>query len=185
MNVNEIRAKYKKIRNSLTDNMRHKKSTGIIENIIRSWNIFQEFDNDFLCFYPLGSEPDLLPLCEKLLKNGGNLYFPVTEKDGIHFYKVNDPNGFAKGTFNVMEPVDRSVEYACEHGVSFTPGLVFDKSMHRIGYGGGYYDRFYAAHPDILRVGVCFSECLADEIPHNDWDVEMDMIFTDDVSRTE
>lgn len=175
----ELRKKYKMVRNNLSPEIRKERSQRIVQHIRDHWDAFNTFDNDYLCFYPLGSEPDLLTLCEWILENGWNLFFPVTEKDGIHFYMVNDLNGFKKGTFGVMEPVDRSQEYHGEHGVSFTPGLVFDKQMHRIGYGGGYYDRFYAAHPDIVRVGICYSECLVDEIPNNEWDMNMNMIFTD------
>ena len=179
MDAVDLRKKYQEIRNKIPEDKREKKSGRIVKDIERNWQQFDSYDRDFLCFYPLGSEPDLRPLCDWILHNGWNLYFPVTEKDGSHFYRVNDLDGFAKGTFGVMEPVDRSVEYKGEHGVSFTPGLVFDRQMHRIGYGGGYYDRFYAAHPDICRIGICFSECQTEEIPYNEWDKPMDMIFTD------
>ena len=175
----DYRKKYNKIRNGIPQEVRDRKSEAIVEKIRQNWSRFDSYDRDFLCYYLLGSEPDLRPLCDWILHNDWNLYFPVTEKDGIHFYRVNDLDGFAKGTFGVMEPVDRSMEYAGKCGVSFTPGLVFDKQMHRIGYGGGYYDRFYAAHSDIVRVGICFSECMTYEIPHNEWDMKMDMIFTD------
>lgn len=175
----DLRNEYKKVRDGISQDIREKKSDLIIKKIEENWSRFDSYDRDFLCYYPLGSEPDLLELCKWILSNNWNLYFPVTEKDGIHFYRVNELNGFAKGTFGVMEPVDRSVEYKGEHGVSFTPGLVFDRQMHRIGYGGGYYDRFYAAHPDICRIGICFSECQTEEIPYNEWDKPMDMIFTD------
>ncbi len=135
--------------------------------------------NDILCYYPLGSEPDLLGACRVFLEEGKRLYFPVTEKDGIHFYCVGDLKGFKRGVFNVMEPADRRYEYKRGKALSLTPGLAFDRDMNRIGYGGGYYDRFFSLHPDIIRAGICFDELLERSIPHERWDMRMDLIITD------
>ena len=60
--------------------------------------------------------------------------------------------------------------------LSFTPGLCFSKSGERLGFGGGYYDRFYEAHRNITKVGVCYDEQLSDEITVMDWDIAMDYV---------
>lgn len=64
--------------------------------------------------------------------------------------------------------------------VAVIPGAVFDRCGHRLGYGGGYYDRFLAqAAPQAFRVGLSFSCQLVDRIPAMPHDVPMDMVITE------
>ena len=60
------------------------------------------------------------------------------------------------------------------------PGVAFTTSGHRLGQGGGWYDRFLTGlRPGVMRIGVCFAECLVDELPTEDHDVTMDLVITD------
>ncbi len=59
------------------------------------------------------------------------------------------------------------------------PMLGFDGSLHRIGYGGGYYDTFLAAHPQAQKIGVCFELCKLQDIPTEPHDIALDSIVTE------
>ncbi len=60
------------------------------------------------------------------------------------------------------------------------PGVAFTASGHRLGQGGGWYDRFLTElRPGVMRIGVCFAECLVDYVPTEDHDVTMDLVITD------
>ena len=60
------------------------------------------------------------------------------------------------------------------------PGVAFTAAGHRLGQGGGWYDRFLTGlRPGVMRIGVCFAECLVDELPTEDHDVIMDLVITD------
>ncbi len=60
------------------------------------------------------------------------------------------------------------------------PGVAFTASGHRLGQGGGWYDRFLPGlRPGVQRIGVCFRECLVDEIPTEAHDITMDVVITD------
>jgi 5-formyltetrahydrofolate cyclo-ligase len=64
--------------------------------------------------------------------------------------------------------------------VVIVPGLAFDRSGHRVGYGRGFYDRFLATlRPDALTVGICFSVQLVDEVPHGQGDRPVDLVMTE------
>ncbi len=130
----------------------------------------------FLCYYPTRGEVDLRPLYEQLLRRDGALYFPVTTKSGIEFYRIKYLSDFEEGRFGIMEP--RSMELLEDPTgfLSFTPGLCFSKSGERLGFGGGYYDRFYEAHSNITKVGICYEEQLSDEITVMDWDIAMEYV---------
>ncbi len=63
--------------------------------------------------------------------------------------------------------------------VIIAPLLGFDRSMNRLGQGGGYYDRAFARHPDALRIGLAWSIQELDAVPADPWDLPLDMVLTE------
>jgi 5-formyltetrahydrofolate cyclo-ligase len=59
------------------------------------------------------------------------------------------------------------------------PGIVFDRRGYRLGFGKGYYDRFFATYPHCLKVGILFAEFLIEETYPQPWDVGMDYLVHD------
>ena len=64
--------------------------------------------------------------------------------------------------------------------VIIVPMLGFDENLHRIGYGGGYYDRLLAAHPRALRIGVCYESGKVEQIPIEPHDIPLNLIITEE-----
>lgn len=82
-----------------------------------------------------------------------------------------------KSKFGVMEPVSSVETLGIE--VAIVPGLAFDMQGNRIGYGAGFYDRYLKAHPNILKIGVCYDfQIIEDGIKSEIFDVPMDYIVT-------
>ena len=158
-------------------------SLAITENFLALLESDFKGANIFLCFYPYGSEVDLLGLYERLLDIGNDLYFPVSNIN-IHeltFYKVNDlKDDFHEGAYGIMEPNDNLEQFngADSSTVVITPGLIFDEECNRIGYGAGYYDRFFASHPDTFKVGVGFEEQIINKLNVGAYDVPLDYVVT-------
>ena len=134
---------------------------------------------DILCFYPLEDEVNLLPLYEKFLKEGYRLYFPKSYPEEILFYQVDTMKDFKLGAFRIMEPYGTKERYIYHEipSVCITPGLAFSKTHYRIGFGGGYYDKFLK-YKDIYKIGVCFDSQILEFEPKNH-DVDMDLVITD------
>ena len=151
------------------------KSYAVMSHLQDYFLIRDDYDG-YLCYYPTRGEVDLRPLYGKLLQSGANLYFPVTGDDGIHFYRVQSLSDFAEGRFGILEPVSMELLESTARTLAFTPGLCFSKSGERLGFGGGYYDRFFAAHPEVTQVGICYDEQLSDEITVMDWDIAMQYV---------
>ncbi len=63
--------------------------------------------------------------------------------------------------------------------VIIVPMLGFDKRLHRIGYGGGYYDRLLKEHPEAQKIGVCFEASKVEQIPDEPHDIALDIIVTE------
>ena len=154
-------------------------------------NIYKLFSEDFhrskavLCYYPLKDEVNLIDTYEELLSDGYALFFPKTYPDGsMEFYRVKDLlTQLTEGAFHVMEPVDFSEKYdysTYEYNQTFmiAPGLIFDESCHRMGFGKGFYDRFLSDKNGIIKCAVAYDFQILPEIPMNPWDVPMDIIIT-------
>ncbi len=175
---NEIRQEMKAYRKQLTSRERLEASNKICNRLLE--DIISREYQDILCYYPLPYEVDLLPLYELLLSRGYALYFPKTEKEQIAFYEILDLNQFQKGCFDVMEPINLTRPFEKKEGYGIIPGLAFDRTGHRIGYGGGFYDRFLHKNPGIYKTGVAFSGQRYDKIPSQPWDVRMDQVIVDE-----
>jgi 5-formyltetrahydrofolate cyclo-ligase len=89
--------------------------------------------------------------------------------------------GLVPGPLGALQPPSDAPEVAPDAVDLFVvPGLLFDRSGRRLGRGGGHFDRLLIrARTDALRVGVCPSEALVDELPEDPWDVRMHRVVTE------
>ena len=186
----DLRNIHKKLRNDMSD-MEHKiKSADIVKNTLALLESDFKGANIFLCYYPFGSEVDLLPLYENLLNKGKILYFPVSDVKNhqLYFYKISHlRSDFVKGAYDIMEPMcDLEIfdyqNIILNHSnkiICITPGLVFDRAFNRIGYGAGFYDRFLE-DKNLVKIAMCFNNQLRPSIPTCEHDVKMNIIVTED-----
>lgn len=134
---------------------------------------------DTVCFYyPLGNEVDLLPLAKEALACGMKVAFPKVHGEDMDFYQVSSLGDFAEGSFHVMEPMGGSMIQS-ETPLVLVPGVGFDFYGNRMGYGKGYYDRYFSQHPFCRKVGIAYSQQLVESLPKCHYDVPMDGIVTE------
>lgn len=134
-----------------------------------------------MVFSSFGSEVDTAPIIDRLCAEGRRVALPRVGRGEIVAvaYRPGDPVRVA--SFGAMEPEGNAVVAAGEIDAVVTPGLAFDRRGYRVGYGGGFYDRFLAlTRPGALRVGVAFGLQVVDEVPHGRADVAVDVIVTDE-----
>ena len=117
-------------------------------------------------------------LIEEAWKTGKEVAVPkVVGKDMI-FYHFTDFGQLEPGYFGIPEPV-RGDTVSWENALMIMPGVAFDRDNHRVGYGGGFYDRFLEKHPDILRVAVAFDFQIMDIVPTEPTDICPQIIVTE------
>lgn len=140
----------------------------------------------FLCYYPLGNEVSLLPLYQELLEEGMVLYFPVTDKEKMKFYRVSSLKMFVEGHFHVMEPTERANELTDynQELICFTPGVGFDIFGNRIGYGKGYYDRYLKKCVCCQKIGIAYPMQIVEGLEVKPWDVPMDYLLPEIMEDT-
>jgi 5-formyltetrahydrofolate cyclo-ligase len=131
-------------------------------------------------YSPVRKEVDtgeVFSLCGRL---GKEVYFPRVEGDGLSFRRVSDPALLRPGKFNVPEPDSRLP--GIEPGsldILLIPGVAFDSSGMRIGYGTGYYDRLLAEVPINKRIAMAYSVQISDSLPHGKGDRSMGLVVTE------
>ncbi|NMC57456.1 MAG: 5-formyltetrahydrofolate cyclo-ligase, partial [Eubacteriaceae bacterium] len=84
---------------------------------------------------------------------------------------------FIKNRYNIDEPEIKNF-YDGKIDIIITPGLSFCSSGERLGYGGGFFDRFFVKHKEALKIGLCLDELIAQNLPCESHDIKMDMIIT-------
>ena len=183
MNKNELRQKYRALRDSFGEEFIKKASVDACENLQNT----KEFINadTVLLYYPINNEISALPLFENCLKMGKTVAFPVcqTKTSTLVFKKVNSFDDLAPSIFGLFEPKeDCEIVIPTEKTLGITPALAFSCDGHRLGYGKGYYDRFFMNFNGI-SVGFSYSQLICDKIPHDEYDIPLDMIITESEVR--
>ena len=84
--------------------------------------------------------------------DGKEVAVPRVDGDGImHFYYLRSLKDLEPGAFGIMEPRADCRICETEEGLLLMPGVAFDEQGHRVGYGGGYYDRYLEKHPHLIH----------------------------------
>ncbi len=122
-------------------------------------------------------EIDTFKLIEELWNLNKNVYAPKVEGNNLKFYKIKTFNDLEIGNFHLLEP-NTNEEYIENKDTIIVPGLMFDKSGNRLGYGKGFYDR-YLKDKNIYKIGICFSTMYVDKIKIDKFDIKMDEVITE------
>ena len=134
-----------------------------------------------MAFSSFGSEVDTAPILERLAERGARLALPRIQDGEIVpvTYRPGEP--VTEAAFGALEPSAGEVLASTEVDVVVTPGVAFDRGGFRVGYGGGYYDRFFrGARAETFRVAVGFAVQVVEEVPHGLGDLPMDALVTED-----
>ena len=134
----------------------------------------------YLCYASVQNEVCLDACYQQLLARGKRLYFPKTDGKTMDFFEIRDlRKDFVIGSFGIREPAAGEKYDGSRRAAAFVPGVAFDEQGNRIGYGGGYYDRYFGRYPDIVKLGICYEKQLTEKITPAPWDVPMDALVTE------
>ena len=116
----------------------------------------------------------------KILQKDKNLYFPKVINNELSWFK--NPQEFAKGSFNILEPVGEGqpIEEFSEITTLFIPAFAVTPSGIRLGKGGGFYDRVFAKlNPKVKKVAIVFDDEIIEDIPSEPHDKRVDFIVSE------
>ena len=133
-----------------------------------------------LTYFPINTEVDLKPLMADFPAKQWVLprINPDSAENSLcfHFY---DPQHLVRHPFGMDEPAASLPTVPAENiELALVPGLAYDLQGMRLGYGGGYYDRFLAKFPG-NSLGICFAALLLDHLPVGEFDIPMHWLLTE------
>ncbi len=129
----------------------------------------------YFIYLSFSSEAPTDKLIELLLNEGNKVCCPRVE--GKEMQAVEFSEDLTLSDYGIREPVGK--EYEGEIDVLIIPLLAVDEQGNRLGYGGGFYDRFIKKHPKALKVGYCYDFQIVGKVPTEDTDERLQCVVTD------
>lgn len=141
---------------------------------------------EFLVYVSNDFEVETIKIINYLFKNNVKVAVPRCRADSnsMDFYYINSFSDLESGCFGISEP-----KYSCEmvvdtsNFICIVPAVCFDEKGYRIGYGKGFYDRFFSENKCFLKVGLCYNQFVVDKIFSDDNDIAVDLIITENGER--
>lgn len=172
----EIRKEVKEYRFVLDHKLEEKWNLAICEKVLNLRTIRQAFC--VYCYVSFRHEAGTEELIRALLEMGKYVAVPKVTGDHLEFYSIHGRQDLEEGVMGIMEPKASCLKICDGKAPVIVPGIAFDREGHRIGYGGGYYDRFFDQEPDHARLGIAYDFQIFDQIPVEAHDKGMDLIIT-------
>lgn len=148
-----------------------------IKDRLFSLDDFIKLDS-ILFYYSFRSEARTDVMIEDVLGKK-RVFLPKVEDREIKVYEIKTQDELEEGFCRIKEPLPKRPILPEEIKMVIVPGVCFDKRGFRIGYGGGYYDRFLSLH-SFQKIGLGFSLQIIDNVPNMPEDIRMDKIITED-----
>ena len=141
----------------------------------------RKFKNKILGgYYPYNYEIDIMPLVEKFQKLNYSITLPkIGMNSEMNFFQWSTKDPLSINKFGIPEPISNKTKFP---DILLVPLLAFDKNFNRIGYGGGFYDRYInrlKKIKKIITIGVAYSFQKIKKIPVEKYDIKLDFVITE------
>lgn len=175
-----LRQKYKALRAAMSPEEKAAKDATIAERVASLWQ-YQRC-RMLLIYVSTKIEVDTYRLIEKALADGKVVAVPrcVPGTRYMEFYRIGGIDELEPGTFGVLEPLPCSEKLVTEfeNSLCVVPALSYDWRGFRLGYGKGYYDRFLSKYNGVM-IGICYSNCVQQRLPHGRFDRPVELLVTE------
>ena len=128
-------------------------------------------------YLPYNQEVRTVPMLEQAMRDGKRVAVPKCYGDQMRFIYMDDLSKVENGYANIPEPIADGPVADDPTALVLMPGLAFTEDGKRMGYGGGFYDKFLAAEPNHPTVALCYSFQMVEDIPTEDYDIPVDRVL--------
>ena len=128
-------------------------------------------------YLPYNQEVRTVPMLEQALRDGKRVAVPKVYGDEMKFLYLDDLTKVSKGYAGIPEPIADEPVADDKTALVLMPGLAFDPAGHRIGYGGGFYDKFLAAEPNHPTLALCYEFQMLPELHTEEHDIPVDTVL--------
>lgn len=128
-------------------------------------------------YLPYNQEVRTVPILEQALRDGKSVAVPKVYGEEMRFIRLDNLSRVAKGYAGIPEPIDDTPVAEDKTALVLMPGLAFDPQGHRIGYGGGFYDRFLSLEPNHPTVALCYDFQVLEHLETEEFDIPVDLVL--------
>lgn len=175
MNKQELRQAIRARKRAMTEEDILRRSEILAEKFARS-NAYRAAKTIY-GYLPYNQEVRTVPMLRRALEEGKRVAVPKVYGDDMKFIYLDDLSQVAKGYAGIPEPVADGPVAQDETALVLMPGLAFDRAGHRIGYGGGFYDKFLAREPHHPTVALCYDFQVMDRLEAEEFDIPVDLVI--------
>jgi len=149
------------------------KSSRICTNLLK---VLSELNYETIALYSsFRKEADLSELF-RVVVNDKKVVFPFISAKKMIFRRACSEKDFRPGKFGIMEPMGEEEK---KIDLFILPAVAFDRNFYRLGYGGGYYDRYFSENSKTVLIGSVFDFQIVQDVFHEEHDVQADMIVSE------
>ena len=131
-------------------------------------------------FSSFGSEIDTSLMIGRAHAEGRRIVLPFLDRERMEVAEHGPADELVRSSYGAAEPLRRNAVDPGEVDAVALPGLAFDRKGRRLGYGGGFYDRWLSRlRPDAALIGICFASQLVERVPAGSSDVRVHVVVTD------
>lgn len=175
MNKQELRQAIRARKRAMTEEDILRRSEILAEKFARS-NAYRAAKTIY-GYLPYNQEVRTVPMLRRALEEGKRVAVPKVYGDDMKFIYLDDLSQVAKGYAGIPEPVADGPVAQDETALVLMPGLAFDRAGHRIGYGGGFYDKFLSREPNHPTVALCYDFQVLPELETEEFDIPVDTVL--------
>lgn len=140
-----------------------------------------QWADTIFCYVDFRNEVRTREIIEDAWKNGKKVVIPKVEGKVMNFYQVQNWTELREGYMDILEPVEscKKMEMQNENTLMIMPGVAFDEKRNRIGYGGGYYDKYLSERNGICKIAIAFEKQIYQTLPCEVHDLKPNMVVTE------
>ena len=175
MDKKELRSKIREQKRAMTPQQIESASQKLVELFLATEQYRQA--KTIYGYLPYNQEVRTVPLLEQALADGKKVAVPKIYGDEMRFIYLADLNQVEKGYSGILEPIENGPLGDDPTALVLMPGIAFDKEGHRIGYGGGFYDKFLAKEPNHPTVALCYDFQMMPHLETEAYDIPVDRVI--------
>lgn len=175
MNKQELRKSIRELKRAMTPEEIERRSAELMERFTAS-DVYRQAKTIY-GYLPYNQEVRTIPILRQAQQDGKRVAVPKVYGDEMKFLYLDDLTQIAKGYSGIPEPIADEPEADDETALVLMPGLAFDPQGHRIGYGGGFYDKFLAREPNHPTVALCYSFQVLPQLETEEFDIPVDAVI--------
>lgn len=175
----ELRQEIRRKKKSMTSTEIHEKSRKIFEQL-EQLSVWKDTDCIF-AYVSYNQEVETRARLGTWIKDGKRVALPKVVGEEMKFYFIDDIQQLERGYQGILEP-NSTVCADGASGIMLMPGLAFDQNYHRLGYGGGFYDRYLNSHreAEFYKIALAYQFQVVEEVPTEAFDHPVDRIITEE-----